>query len=166
MRTTPSPVPVLLATLALPALLAGCAYRLEGKVVEGLNGAQVTDAANADAQRGGIPGASVELIRDPQRPTRQRVAQANADKNGRFVLTVDSFGAGWMQEQWELRVRRSGYENIQEEIDLPSHPDGQLLLVGLTRGRSTPFAEPTTTRGLIDEAKKYEPGIGSGSGSR
>ena len=166
MRTTPPAVPVLLATLALPALLAGCAYRLEGKVVEGLNGAQVTDASNADAQRGGIPGASVELIRDPQRPTRQRVAQANADKNGRFVLTVESFGAGWMQEQWELRVRRSGYENIQEEIDLPSSPDGRLLLVGLTRGRATPFTEPASSRGLIDEAKKYEPGIGSGSGSR
>jgi hypothetical protein len=159
-------LPAAILLIASAALLPGCAYKLEGKVVEGLNGAQVTDMQNADAQRGGVPGASIELIRDPQRPTRQRVAQANADKNGRFVLTVDSFGAGWMQERWEIRVRRNGYESIQQDIDLPSSPDGRLVLVGLTRGRSTPFAEPTTTRGLMDEAKKYEPGIGSGSGAR
>lgn len=150
----------ILAVAALAAL-AGCTYTMPGKVVDGFGSAMVDTPDNPDARKGGIPGATIELIRDPDTMNRARVAQATSRADGRFDLVVDSFGAGWMEEKWLLRVRRSGYESVEMEVDLPSSTSGRLLVVGMARGRSTPFREPESTRGLVDEAKKYEPGVGN-----
>ncbi len=150
----------ILAAAALAAL-GGCTYTMPGKVVDGFGSAMVDTPENPDARKGGIPGATIELIRDPDTMNRARVAQATSRSDGRFDLVVDSFGAGWMQEKWLLRVRRSGYESIEMEVDLPSSTSGRLLVIGMARGRSTPFREPESTRGLVDEAKKYEPGVGN-----
>ncbi len=151
----------LLLLAALLSMLAGCTYALPGKVIDGFGSVTVGQSQDLDAQKGGVQGAVVELIRDPDSMNRARVGQATSDKDGRFTLEVDSFGAGWMEEKWQLRVRRSGYENIESEVQLPGSPGGKLLIISLQRGRSAPFREPEGTRGLMDEAKKYEPGVGS-----
>ena len=91
---------------------------------------------------------------------------ATAGADGRFTLELQGFGAGWMDESWLLRVRRNGYENIEQEIQLPGSTDGRLLLVGMHRGRSAPFREPESSKGLMEETKQWYPGLGSGiSGS-
>jgi hypothetical protein len=157
LRTPPAAVLLLASAMLLP----GCAYKLQGKVVDGFGSVHVGEPGDPDVQKPPVPGAVVELIRDPDNMNRAKVAQATADQSGRFTLSVEAFGAGWMQEKWVLRARRSGYEGVESEVDLPSSPDGKLLVIGIARGRSKPFTEPASTPGLMDEAKKYEPGIGS-----
>jgi hypothetical protein len=66
-----------------------------------------------------------------------------------------------MEETWQLRVRRSGYENVESEVQLPGSPSGRVVIVGMRRGRAAPFHEPETTKSIIDEAKAWDPTIGS-----
>jgi hypothetical protein len=154
------------AAALLVALLAGCAYKLEGKVIDGFGSVNVGRADDPDARRSGIAGATIELIRDVGTPNRATAGRATAGADGRFTLELQGFGAGWMDESWLLRVRRNGYENIEQEIQLPGSTDGRLLLVGMHRGRSAPFREPESSKGLMEETKQWYPGLGSGiSGS-
>lgn len=151
------------AVLALASFLslAGCAYQLDGKVVDGFGALRVARAGDPEERKGGIPGAQVELVRDGGTMNRAIAARATTGPDGRFVLDVQGFGAGWMEETWQLRVRRSGYENVDSEVQLPGSPSGRVVIVGMRRGRSAPFHEPETTKSIIDEAKAWDPTIGS-----
>lgn len=156
---------VLWAALALVAAslvlsMAGCAYRLDGKVIDGFGSCRVARAGDPDERKGGIPGAQVELVRDPHTGNREVCGRATSGPDGRFELEVQGFGAGWMEETWLLRVRRGGYGNVEAQLDLPSSPSGRVVLVEMERGRSAPFREPEGVRSLMDEARRWEPGIG------
>ena len=142
-------------TVAMAAL-GGCAYRLDGKVVDGFGSATVGRTDDADAHKGGIGGASVELIRDTGTMNRSVAARAVSGSDGRFTLDVQGFGAGWMDERWLLRVRRNGCENVESEMSLPSSTSGRLLIVTMARGRSTPFRDPENAGSIMDEARRYE----------
>lgn len=142
------------------AAAAGCAYRLEGKVVEGFGSVTVGRAADPDASLRGVPGATVELVRDAGSMRRSVAARATSGADGRFVLEVDGFGAGWMEERWQLRARRSGFENVESEVDLPGSPSGRLMVVSMHRGRSRPFQDPENARSIMDEAKAWDTGSG------
>ena len=148
--------------LSLVAGLAGCSYRLEGKVIDGFSGARVARTGDPEERKGGIPGASVELVRDASTMNRAVAARATSGPDGRFELEVDGFGAGWMEEEWQVRVRRSGSENVEQGIGLPGSAKDRLLIIGMSRGKSRPFRDPEGTRSIIDQAKQYEPGIGGG----
>ena len=150
---------VLVLASGLP--LAGCAYQLDGKVVDGFGALRVARAGDPEERKGGIPSAQVELIRDGGTMNRAVAARATTGPDGRFVLDVQGFGAGWMEETWQLRVRRSGYENVESEVQLPGSPSGRVVIVGMRRGRAAPFHEPETTKSIIDEAKAWDPTIGS-----
>lgn len=149
-------------TLALLLALAaaGCAYRLEGKVVEGFGSATVGRAADPDAARSGVPGATVELVRDAGTARRSVAARASSRPDGRFTLEVEGFGAGWMEERWQLRARRTGFENVEAEVTLPGSPAGRVVFVSMHRGRSRPFQDPENARSIMDEAKAWETGAG------
>lgn len=140
------------------AIAAGCAYRLEGKVVEGFGSVTVGRGADPDAALRGVPGATVELVRDAGSMRRSVAARATSGADGRFALDVDGFGAGWMEERWELRARRSGFENVESEVDLPGSPSGRLMVVSMHRGRSRPFQDPENARSIMDEAKAWDNG--------
>jgi hypothetical protein len=146
----------MVAVAASLALLAGCAYRLDGKVVDGFGGATVGRSDDADARKGGIGGASIELIRDSGTMNRTVAARAMSGSDGRFTLDVQGFGAGWMEERWLLRVRRNGCENVESELSLPGSTSGRLLIVTMARGRSAPFRDPESGSSLMDEARQYE----------
>lgn len=148
------------ACVALAASAPGCSYELQGKVVEGFGSVAIGRGDDPEASKSGVPGATVELVRDAGTMNRTVAARATADGNGRFTLDVQSFGAGWMEEAWVLRVRRSGFQNVEDEVQLPRDPKGRLVVVSMARGRSAPFREPESTRTLIDEARAFEPGIG------
>jgi hypothetical protein len=149
----------LLACIASLAL-AGCGYRLDGKVVDGFSGVAVVRADDPDARKSGIGGATIELVREPDTMNRAVAARATSDASGRFTLEVNGFGAGWMEEQWLIRVRRSGFETIETDLQLPREPKDRLAVVTMARGKSRPFREPENARRLIDEARSYDAGIG------
>jgi hypothetical protein len=147
-------------SVAAAATASGCSYELQGKVVEGFGAVAIGRGDDPEASKSGVPGATIELVRDAGTMNRTVAARATADGNGRFTLDVQSFGAGWMEEAWVLRVRRSGFQTIEDEVQLPREPKGRLVVVSMARGRSAPFREPESTRTLIDEARAFEPGIG------
>ena len=151
---------------ALPAvaaltLLAGCAYTLDGKVVEGFGSVVMGRDKDPDARKGGLGGATVELIRDAGTMNRAVAARATSGSDGRFILEVPAFGAGWMDESWQIRVRRHGYENVESEVQLPGSTSGRLVIVGMHAGKSGQFREPDSSRSMIDEAKAFEPSLGN-----
>ena len=149
-----------LLALAVSLALPGCAYRLDGKVVDGFSGVSIGRADDPDARKSGIGGATVELVREPDTMNRTVAARATSDDAGRFTLEVNGFGAGWMEEQWQIRVRRSGFETIETDLQLPREPKDRLAIVTMARGKSRPFREPENARRLIDEARSYDAGIG------
>jgi hypothetical protein len=65
-----------------------------------------------------------------------------------------------MEEEWHVRVRRSGYENVEASIGLPGSTKDRLLLVNMARGRSRRFSDPENAGSIIDQAREFEPGIG------
>ena len=160
-RRTPSALASAAALASALACVAGCSYRLEGRVVEGHGGASVVRSGDDEARKSGIPGVTVELVRDASTMNRAVASRATSDASGRFELEVDGFGAGWMQEQWLLRARRNGFETVEQEVDLPGDPKGRVMVLGMVRGRSRPFREPETSRSILDEAREFDRGVGS-----
>ena len=149
-----------LALAAVAALAAGCSYSLDGKVTEGFGGVTIGRNTDADARKSGVQGAQIELIRDPGNMNRAVVARATSGSDGRFLLDVPGFGTGWMDEEWHIRIRRTGYENVESAFRLPQSTSERLLIISMHRGTSAPFREPDNARSLMDEAKSYDPGIG------
>lgn len=143
------------------ACAAGCAYRLEGRVVDGFGGASVVREGDEEARKSGIPGVAIELVRDAGTMNRAVAARATSDSSGRFELEIDGFGAGWMQEDWLLRARRNGFETVEQQVDLPGDPKGRVMVLGMARGRSRPFREPESSRRILDEVREYDRGVGS-----
>lgn len=142
--------------------LAACGYELQGKVVEGDGSILVGRAGDPESRRSGLGGASVELIRDPDTMNRTVIARATSGADGQFILDVQGFGAGWMSEPWLIRVRRAGCENVQSVVQLPSSSKDRMLFVTLHRGKSLPFKEPDNARSIMDEAKAWDTGVGTG----
>ena len=149
-----------LALAAVAALAAGCSYSLDGRVTEGFGSVTVGRPTDPDARKSGVQGAQIELIRDPGNMNRAVVARATSGSDGRFLLEVPGFGTGWMDEEWHIRIRRSGYENVESAFHLPQSTSERLLIVSMRRGTSVPFREPDNARSLMEEAKSFDPGIG------
>ena len=149
-----------LALAAVAALAAGCSYSLDGKVTEGFGGVITGRPTDPDARKSGVQGAQIELIRDPGNMNRAVVARATSGSDGRFLLEVPGFGTGWMDEEWHIRIRRTGYENVESAFRLPQSTSERLLIISMHRGTSAPFREPDNARSLMEEAKSFDPGIG------
>lgn len=149
-----------LALAAMAVLAGGCSYSLDGKVTEGFGSVIIGRPTDPDARKSGVQGAQIELIRDPGNMKRAVVARATSGSDGRFILDVPGFGTGWMDEEWHIRIRRSGYENVESAFRLPESTSDRLLIISMRRGTSVPFREPDNARSLMDEAKSYDPGIG------
>ena len=65
-----------LSAVAACTLLTGCAYTLDGKVVEGFGSVVMGRDKDPDARKGGLGGATVELIRDAGTMNRAVAARA------------------------------------------------------------------------------------------
>lgn len=124
-------------------LLGGCGSdrdMLHGRVLAAYqSGARFVDAAQLDDGmiRGeAIPGARVELVRDPRSLRREVVAKATSDHNGDFSMKVDAFGAGWMSEEWLVRCVHPGYPMVELFESLPMLDGSKVLLIDMS-GSST-----------------------------
>lgn len=143
--------------LALVAVLSGCGYQLSGRVVEGgFDGIDMLPRSQAE-DVGGAPvaGAMVELYRDPQTPKRKLVGTARTDDRGEFVMVLQDFGAGWMEERWLVRIRRNGFKGAEQSVELPGSPDGWRMVGTLTRGRAVPFSDPESGSSLQRQADSF-----------
>ncbi|MAJ47967.1 MAG: hypothetical protein CBC35_11990 [Planctomycetes bacterium TMED75] len=128
----------LLAPLLLvSSLLIGCGSpnQLEGRVINaGFSGARFITQEVRDVHAipgAGIPGASIELVRDPRSLGREVVARATSDHEGNFAMKVDAFGAGWMKEEWLFRCTHPGYPMVELFDSLPSLGGPTVLVIDM-----------------------------------
>lgn len=131
----------LACAVILCLLLTACgSYRIRGVVMEGEYGlVQFVDPANPVFNWGKrVGGATVEVFRDHDHLNRSLAAKARTLPDGSFDLPLDAFGAGWMEETWEIRGSAPGFHRAAEIMALPRNPSGRLLLIVLQRGVDTP----------------------------
>lgn len=133
---------ILLTVTVLLAAAAnsGCAsYTLRGKVIEGFDsGVVVVADDDPRLEEAGIRDVRINVHRDPDSLGTELIESARAEGDGSFELTLDAFGAGWMDERWLIEAARSGFQNASDMVRLPARPGGRRLLIILSPGRSTP----------------------------
>jgi hypothetical protein len=146
--------------------LAGCGYQLQGRVVQGGFGTiSLVEPTDQRLQVQGVPGVRVQLVRDPNRMRREVIAEASTDADGVFTLETRSFGAGFLDERFEMVATRPGFGVAQSTMELPMDPSTRRVLVEIQRGGSGPNSSAAPGGNLYDEAAKYDPTIRSkGSG--
>lgn len=126
----------LAAVVAGLGSLAGCgSYTLEGRAVVGAySGIELVDPDDPRLRDPGTSGVVVEVVRDPESLGRQTVARATSNGSGAIRLVIGEFGAGFLEETWELRVLRGGSEFAADRFDLPFDPGSRRLLVTIRPG--------------------------------
>ena len=122
-------VPATLLLLVL--MLGGCGpYVLEGRVVRADFGAiDLVDGDDPRLADPGLGGVSVEAIRDPMSLGRKTIASATSQGDGSIRLVISDFGAGFLEEDWELRATRQGEEFASAIMRLPYDASSRRLLV-------------------------------------
>jgi hypothetical protein len=152
--------------LLVLATLTGCGYQLQGRVVQGGFGTiSLVEPTDQRLQVQGVPGVRVQLVRDPNRMRREVIAEASTDADGVFTLETRSFGAGFLDERFEMVATRPGFGVAQSTMELPMDPSTRRVLVEIQRGGSGPNSSAAPGGNLYDEAAKYDPTIRSkGSG--
>lgn len=120
-----------LAALALAGALPGCAgYTLRGRVIAGdVSYVAVVEASDPRLAAPGLAGAEVDLVSDPDRARRKRIASGVTDGAGEFSLPVAETGAGFLNYDVALSVRREGYATAQNVFLLPSGSKRVLVIL-------------------------------------
>lgn len=121
----------------LPMLvLVGCGtYTLEGRAIVGpFSGVELVEPDDPRLQEAGVSGVAIEVVRDPESLGRKAVARTTTSGSGAIRLSIGEFGAGFLEESWELRVLRGGEEYAVAQIDLPFDPGARRLLVTIRPG--------------------------------
>jgi hypothetical protein len=129
--------------LALP----GCSsYTLRGKVVQGdTNSIELVHEIDQRLKQPGLSNVETLVRRDSKqtKPAAPELAgRVRTDATGDFWMPIDEYGAGWMQEQWLVQARLSGYQNASCKIKLPAKGSKWKLLITLAPGTSTPLIQP------------------------
>jgi len=132
--------------------LAGCnPYSMRGVVVEGAASAiRVVDKDDPRLGEGyGLPMATIDVAIDPDRLSRKQLPPALSEVDGTFAVPVDEPGAGYLEYDLRVVVRREGYNTATRDLRLPG--PGQRLLVTMVSGEDTYQPEPPD---LKDETLK------------
>lgn len=150
---------LLLACLVLP--LAGCGYTIKGVVVRGEMSFIQWVPAGSPLPGEPVEGASIVVVRDADRMRPVEAGRATSGADGRFVLAIDEFGAGWMEESWLIRGSKSRLGSAETYERLPGSPDGLLLVITLGGDgeaalpwRGT-FDRRETGQSLREEAERF-----------
>lgn len=137
-------------SLALSALVlavvAGCGgYELHGRVVAG--DASYISIVDEDhpvlLESRGVGGASVHLQEDPGTLRSQTIARSTTNPDGTFSLPVDRIGAGMLEYDVGLFVRKQGYAPAELPFRLPGK--GKAILVVLRSGEDRAIDESFDT---------------------
>ena len=113
------------------ACTVGCStYVLRGTVVQG-EFAAMTFVNPGDPRLSDSPIINVRISvdRDPDTLGRQMVGTDLTDARGRFMIPLDQFGAGWMDEEWLIRAFKPGYESTDSKMRLDRYEDQRLLIM-------------------------------------
>jgi len=136
-----------LILMVLTLLLTGCGtYRLEGKVIEGEQAAvEVVPEEGRGFGEPGIAGTRISVIIDPRRLDYKKVGEGRTGADGRFSISIDALGAGFLEHQVQVSAVKKKYETTVRLMQLPSND--KKLLIALAPGES----EPPPRRGRFRE---------------
>ncbi len=117
--------------LMLAALcLVGChSYQLQGVVIEGPSSTVlVVDETDPRLSEGdALPMASVDIVIDPDKLSRKSLPRGISDVDGRFSVPVDEPGAGFLEYDIRVLIRRSGFNSAVQDLRIPG-PNKRLLI--------------------------------------
>lgn len=145
-RQCPEMLPMRLIMLSLFFIAAiisgGCeSFVIQGKVVQGsISTMNFVSHENKGLDIVGLAGAKITVYRNPDSLSTKVAGTAISDDQGRFVIKLDDFGAGWMIEQWNIIAQKRGYANVFLQQSLTSDHEQQTLLVTMTPGYSQPVS--------------------------
>ncbi len=124
--------------IAVVSVLGGCgSYVIEGQVIrDGYPDISFVSSGEKVQSNNSIPAASISIFRDPDSLGREQVGTAKSRTDGTFNLTVDSFGAGFLEEKFSIRAVRNGYDDVEVTLRLPGSPGGKRLIVRMVPGAS------------------------------
>ena len=132
-----------LALAMIVTMLTGCSsYQMRGVVIEGaVSMVTIVDEDDPRLHQGhGIPLATVDVMLDPDRLSRKSLPRAVSDVDGRFAVTVDEPGAGYLEYDAQILVRRAGHDTAIQKLRIPGPK--QRVLVTLVNGEDTYKPEP------------------------
>ena len=98
--------------LLVCGVAAGCStYVIKGNVISGA----VSDMAfvqpnDLRLREPPLTNVRITVQRDPDSLSRHLAGTDLSDAHGRFVIPLDEFGAGWMDEKWLIRATKPGFE--------------------------------------------------------
>lgn len=132
----PKWIVLLLAALTLG--VTGCSpYRLQGVVIEGsANMIEVVNTDDPRLDRFGVPGASLQVLLDPDRLSPKTIGRGSTNADGQFALPINEAGAGFLIMDVEVMVDAEGFVGTSQEMVLPG--GNQRLVVTLKRGQRKP----------------------------
>ena len=152
----------LLSLFFIAALvLAGCdSFVIQGKVVQGQSSSMhFVSNDNTGLSTLGLEGTRITVYRDPDSLGTKVAGTAISDDQGRFVIKLDAFGAGWMLEQFEIVAQMQGYTNVTWQQSLLEEHNQQTLLVTMELGFSQPVSRDELWKQYQDlhQPKKSRP---------
>ena len=86
----------------------------------------------------GVGNIEVSIYRDPQNLNRRLADRDRSSGDGYFTLHLKDFGAGWMEEHWQVISSGSGYGNATQTLKLPSNSGKWRMLITVAPGTPTP----------------------------
>jgi hypothetical protein len=154
-RTKNSTLKLSLATLVLSVLaLTGCGYKLQGKVVRGeQSGIELVHVIDQRLKQTGLSNVEVLVRRDPKSMNPTLAGKDRTNASGDFSIGIDEFGAGWMDEQWQVRAGMHGHQNAEAIMKLPGKGSKWRLLITLAPGTATPLEEPDE---IIQDIERFK----------
>ena len=135
MRTPTASIPALLALLVILATGCSSGKELRGRVIASeYPSADFINVSGGDpmmVEGSAVPGARIEIIRDPRRLSRETVATGVSGADGVFRIPVDAFGAGWMDESWLFRCTHPRYPMVELFAEMPSLDSDRVLRINI-----------------------------------
>jgi hypothetical protein len=136
------------------AATAGCStYTLQGTVISGsVNTMTFVPPDDARLREPPVTNVRITVQRDPDKLSRKLVGTDISDAHGRFVIPIDEFGTGWMNEQWLIRATKDGFETTSALYELTADRKKMRLLVIMSPGLSV---VPREDEDLMKQFEQY-----------
>lgn len=136
------------------ATATGCSsYVIKGTVISGpVSDIFFVESNDSRLREPPLTTVRITVDRNPDDLSRQMAGTDISDAHGRFVITLDEFGTGWMDEVWLIRATKGGFKTASAKQRLDADKKKQRLLVILAPGLSS---APRDEEDLMEEYREH-----------
>ena len=132
----------------------GCSsYVIKGTVIAGsVSDMNFVESNDSRLREPPLTNVRITVQRNPDELSRQMAGTDVSDAHGRFVITLDEFGTGWMDEVWLIRATKGGFKSAASKQRLDANKKKQRLLIIMAPGLS---GDPPEEEDLMEEYREY-----------